>query len=468
MVKLAAESSMLDGPVTTTQRGAVRVAVLLAAGRSTRLSARTGGSSKGLVRLGGMTLIERNVRALIRVGMERVVVVLGEDAARIEACLAKIPDDRLTMIRAENWELGNGASLMAARAAVGAEALFLLQMMDHLLSSSALCRLLGFVEPAVLTDPAPGAAWDGGTKVSIAGGRVTAFSKDIHEPAIDCGAFLVTPGIFDCFQSTSTSGDGSLASVLTRYAAAQPMLAVALSEGDWWQDIDTPADLDNAVRLLRRSLRKDTDGPIARLLNRPVSTRLSMLVSRSQAAPTLVTVLTSGVGCVAALLLGAGQGIAGGIATQLTSTLDGVDGEIARLQFRETTFGAFLDSLLDRLVDAAIIGGLGVWALAQGTHAPTVVVAVSAATAAVILPMATKDRVQLLGLSDTRDTYGSKLLGGRDGRLFCIALASLVGQPLLGLTVVVLTSAAGLTGRLFYVWHHRAPTRSTYSENGRR
>ncbi|RKX59815.1 MAG: CDP-alcohol phosphatidyltransferase, partial [Thermodesulfobacteriota bacterium] len=42
---------------------------------------------------------------------------------------------------------------------------------------------------------------------------------------------------------------------------------------------------------------------------------------------------------------------AGGLVYQLSSIIDGVDGEIARLTLKESKFGGWLDSLLDRFVD---------------------------------------------------------------------------------------------------------------------
>ncbi|HET6770890.1 MAG TPA: NTP transferase domain-containing protein, partial [Actinomycetota bacterium] len=60
-----------------------RAAVILAAGRSERLQAVTGGGSKALVRLGGLALVERTVRTLVAAGIERVVVVVGYHAGPV-------------------------------------------------------------------------------------------------------------------------------------------------------------------------------------------------------------------------------------------------------------------------------------------------------------------------------------------------------------------------------------------------
>ena len=60
--------------------------------------------------------------------------------------------------------------------------------------------------------------------------------------------------------------------------------------------------------------------------------------------------------------------VLGGILVQAASILDGVDGEIARASLRESPFGGFLDSVLDRAADAAVLAAL---AVAAGLDATT-------------------------------------------------------------------------------------------------
>ena len=96
-----------------------RTAVVLAAGCSQRLSPLTAGGSKLLLRLGGVTIIERTVRAVRRQGVERIVVVLGHDEAKMaEAARAAAPDS-VEIVRAQGWESGNGSSLAAAEPVEG-------------------------------------------------------------------------------------------------------------------------------------------------------------------------------------------------------------------------------------------------------------------------------------------------------------------------------------------------------------
>jgi molybdopterin-guanine dinucleotide biosynthesis protein A len=59
------------------------VGVVLAAGRSERLASVIGGGSTALLRLGGLSLVERAVRSLLVAGLERVLVVVGHDAGPV-------------------------------------------------------------------------------------------------------------------------------------------------------------------------------------------------------------------------------------------------------------------------------------------------------------------------------------------------------------------------------------------------
>src|SRR5439155_13683170 len=113
--------------------------------------------------------------------------------------------------------------------------------------------------------------------------------------------------------------------------------------------VDTPQDLRSARRIVRRSLVKESDGPISRYVNRPISTRLSMALAPLRPNPDLVSWIVLAVAMLAAWLLWEGHAVAGGVVVQLTSILDGVDGELARLQLRAGPGGALLDGVLDRI-----------------------------------------------------------------------------------------------------------------------
>ncbi len=434
-----------------------RVGVVLAAGRSERLESVTGGGSKALFRLGGLSLVERAVRSLLAAGLERILIMVGHDAGPVAAVVGRLGRGRVRAVYADRWSDGNGASLAAVQGQVRGEALFVLVTADHVFAEGALHRLLAAGEPAVLIDAAPDRpAWAEGTRVRVVDEAVVAFGKHLEEPAIDCGAFLLPPEVFGCQRQAAADGDHSLAGAVTRLAQARPLRAVALPAGCWWQDVDTPQDARAARMALRRSLAKDTDGPVSRLLNRPLSTRLSMALAPLRPAPDLVSLVAFALGLAGGALLAAGRGLAGALLVHASSVADGVDGEVARLQLRGGPRGALLDGVLDRVADAAILAGLGLWAL-DGHDARTVLALTVAATTGALLSMASKDRAAALGLSPAPERALGWLLGGRDGRLLLVAVGALLGAPLATLAAVTATSALSLGLRVAFLRRPPAP-----------
>jgi choline kinase/phosphatidylglycerophosphate synthase len=427
------------------------VAVLLAAGRSERMLAVTRGGSKALVRIGGLTLLEHAIRTIERCGIERVIVVVGHHGGPVATIARAVAPGLVQICYAEEWREGNGASLLAAEPYVTDEPSFLLVTVDHVFQEGTLEALMAASSPSVLVDANPGsAAWDEGTRVRMHGSRAVGFSKELEDPSIDCGAFVLTPGIFDAQKRAAARGSHSLAEAVTEFAADVPLEAVEIGRS-WWLDVDTPTDLRRARAMIRRSLGKGDDGPVSSYLNRPLSTRISMRLARMRPSPDLVTWVVLGITMVAAYALLGSHGLLGGLLVQTVSVLDGVDGELSRLELRSTLRGAFLDGVFDRIGDAAILVGLCVWAIHEGHSAALVAALGVVASAGSMLSMAVKDRARALGLRPAPERALSYLLGGRDGRLLLIAIASVAGQPLVGVAAVAGTSALALILRVGFV-----------------
>ena len=66
------------------------------------------------------------------------------------------------------------------------------------------------------------------------------------------------------------------------------------------------------------------------------------------------TALSIGAGCVIA----AGHPVTGGLLVLASGVMDVLDGALARVTDQQTRFGAVLDSTLDRVSEAAVLGGL--------------------------------------------------------------------------------------------------------------
>jgi len=99
---------------------------------------------------------------------------------------------------------------------------------------------------------------------------------------------------------------------------------------------------------------------------RPVVARIIDPVARHLLrlglGPDSVTVIgTTGVVLAALLLYPAGYLLAGSLLIALLALADMLDGTMARLSGQTSAWGAFLDSVLDRVADAAIFAGLTLW-----------------------------------------------------------------------------------------------------------
>jgi CDP-diacylglycerol--glycerol-3-phosphate 3-phosphatidyltransferase len=75
-------------------------------------------------------------------------------------------------------------------------------------------------------------------------------------------------------------------------------------------------------------------------------------------SPHAVSALGLGGNLAAAVLVARGELLAGGIVMLVASALDSLDGALARLTGRASRVGALLDATLDRVSEAAVLGGV--------------------------------------------------------------------------------------------------------------
>ncbi|MBV8773489.1 MAG: CDP-alcohol phosphatidyltransferase family protein [Deltaproteobacteria bacterium] len=136
----------------------------------------------------------------------------------------------------------------------------------------------------------------------------------------------------------------------------QPLLPFALN--------GRPEDRDEAEVRLAQAVRDEsisTDAVMARMVDRRLSWRLSLRLARTCITPNQVTLTNTmlGFGC-AALLASTSYWLrlCGALLFLLSITLDGVDGELARLRMLESRFGERLDVITDNVVHVAVFIGM--------------------------------------------------------------------------------------------------------------
>jgi CDP-diacylglycerol--glycerol-3-phosphate 3-phosphatidyltransferase len=82
--------------------------------------------------------------------------------------------------------------------------------------------------------------------------------------------------------------------------------------------------------------------------------------------PMMISIAGVAGNLFAAVLIARGALLAGGIVTLIASALDMLDGALARATGRAAPTGALIDSVLDRVSEALVLGGVLAYALNRG------------------------------------------------------------------------------------------------------
>ena len=147
---------------------------------------------------------------------------------------------------------------------------------------------------------------------------------------------------------------------------------------------------ESAAELERRlwaSLGSSSDGVVDTYFNRPLGRFLSKILIHTPVTPNQVTVISALIGLASAWFFAQGNytaGISGAILLQLSALVDCVDGDLARVVFKESPIGKWLDLGLDQVVHVAVFATLAVGLSRAGADAPAVWLGISAAMGAVI------------------------------------------------------------------------------------
>lgn len=139
------------------------------------------------------------------------------------------------------------------------------------------------------------------------------------------------------------------------------VFSTGLSQAQWYRTVRTSRDVRAAESQLFASLRSDLEGFVDRYFNRILSRRFTRIFLSLGWSPNAVTMLATFVGLAAAVGFAMGTyaaSLTAALLFQLAAVIDCSDGEIARLTFTESPFGAWLDIAMDNVVHMAIFGGI--------------------------------------------------------------------------------------------------------------
>ncbi len=425
----------------------VRTAVILCAGMGRRMGTLSDYTPKPLMKIAGREILYRIVKLLQNQGVESFIFVVNtKNRERIEEFVKNLGLN-YTLVINEHTERENGYSLYLAKDLIKGGK-FVLVMGDHLYSEEFVRKAIegeGLIvdELALYTDRSEA------TKVLCEKGRVRDIGKNIERfNGYDTGFFVLRKDVFRVAERLVRERE----KVTVSDIAKEAKIRCTFVSGEFWTDVDTPEEIEMVKReLVRASVKGAGDGMISRLINRKVSLWFSeRLVDRI--TPNQATLITFAIGVLSAVLVLLSPAL-GGILYQVSSMLDGIDGEIARAGMRTTKFGGWLDSVLDRYVDFLFLSALALWLKPNADFLPWVFLALFGS----LMVSYTTERYRGAYCEDAYSVVKGLrfLLGKRDERVFLIMLFCLIGwiKAIFVLLAVITNLRVLLT--IYLVWREK-------------
>jgi MurNAc alpha-1-phosphate uridylyltransferase len=238
-------------------------AMILAAGHGTRLRPITEHTPKALVRVGGVPMLERIARRLVRAGANRLIVNVHHHADQVLSFIDEKDgfgvDVRISEEQPEALETGGG--LLNAREHFRGDRPFLLHNVDVICDADLAALYAAHQESNALATLAvsdrPSSRVlrfdDSGlqARVDRRSGTVEAFRRsdgDSRDFAF-AGIHVISPAFFDLVEER---GAFSIIAPYLRLAGAGHRIAPADISRDLWLEIGDPERLEMARRFLKR------------------------------------------------------------------------------------------------------------------------------------------------------------------------------------------------------------------------
>lgn len=124
------------------------------------------------------------------------------------------------------------------------------------------------------------------------------------------------------------------------------------------------------TQLLQR-LGREGDSPLVRLIARRLSRTVTQKLIHTRVRPNHVTLVSGAIGICGALCLAQprmGWQVIGSFLFLLSTVIDGCDGELARLTFQDSAFGAKLDVTMDNVVHGVLFPAIALGLYRQQQH----------------------------------------------------------------------------------------------------
>jgi CDP-L-myo-inositol myo-inositolphosphotransferase len=329
------------------------LAVVLAAGEGGRMGKLTRTVPKPLIKVLGLTLIERAILCAKEAGICEFTVVIGYQGNMIKDHLNDGSGLGVAIDYIENDELEkeNGVSVLKAKGLIDRR--FVLLMADHIVDPRILKGLIANNSKASVVlaiDRKESLPRD--TRVLEKEGKIIEVGKGLAASNCrDAGVFVCSPNIFHYIEEAVSGGKTELADGVCQaawkgdaeiYDIAQidPYIKSMRKEIEpFWLDVDEPGDIAKAKRLLIKNACKGRNDLLATYFNKPIENFLTLRLANTSISPNQVTVLTNIMAYTASFLFFMGHLALASALTFVVSFMDGVDGKLSRVKMAGSNLG---------------------------------------------------------------------------------------------------------------------------------
>lgn len=358
-------------------------ALIIADGEENRLCE---DEPKSLTQLVGLSLIERTLLTAKEAGIAEFVIVTGFGGDEIKTHLGNGNRYGVRIRYIENGELTDGDGLSVLKAKELQNENFVLLRPDHIVDDRILKKLVGHntKNSVVLVvdrrEPLPG-----DTRVLEKGGKIVDIGENIQDAnCVSTGIFLCTPEVSPYVEEATKGGNQKLVGFVVEAAKNRDAEVLDITQigsyaskmrkenKSWWIDSDTEKDSIKAEEYLTKSA-KSTKG--TSIFDKNVIFRKYKLFGdriREEAAtlilklpisitPNQITIVSFMLGILSAMSFALSYLLVGATLYYVSDVLDGADGIVARRKGKVTSYGAYLDSCLDRYVDTLVLLGICIY-----------------------------------------------------------------------------------------------------------
>ncbi len=170
---------------------------------------------------------------------------------------------------------------------------------------------------------------------------------------------------------------------------------------------------------------------------------LIRVLSRCPISPNVVTLVGVAVTFVAAWLAAEGRFLPAGLVLGGASLFDLLDGALARATGKISRFGAILDSASDRISEAALLAGLGLWFAHEGQMTALTITFVALVASFMVSYL--RARGEAMGIDCTVG------LCTRPERVIVLALGLITGFVFIAVSIVAVCASVTVIERLLHL-----------------